>query len=434
MTLHAARPESRQPETAAGGPLTPKLVSTLRDGYTLGQFKADAVAGLTVAVVALPLSMAIAIASGATPAAGLYAAIVGGFLVSALGGSRYQIGGPAGAFIVLVAAVIARHGFEGLLLATMMAGVMLLAAGWLRLGNLIHRVPEPVIVGFTAAIAVIIFASQIRDLLGLSLAAPEPAALWPKLVALAGAASTASPAAMLLSGATVAIILGLRRIAPRAPGLLVAVVAASVAALALHLPVETIGARFGGIPSGLPLPSVPSVTTERLLTLLPDALAIAFLSGIESLLSAVVADSMGNRRHRADAELVAQGAANIGSALFGGICVTGTIARTATNVRSGAQSPVAGMLHSAFLLLFMLLAAPLAAHIPLAALAGILVVVAWNMADKADFAAITRRANLSSLILLATFAVTIFVDLMAGIAAGCGLAMAGWAWRRFVAR
>jgi SulP family sulfate permease len=431
MSKHAPTDRGPSPaRTASGGPLTPKLVSTLRDGYDAIMFRRDVASGLTVAIVALPLSMAIAIASGATPAAGLYAAIIGGFLVSALGGSRFQIGGPAGAFIVLVAAIINRHGFDGLLLATLMGGAILVLAGLLRLGGLVHKVPHAVIVGFTAAIAVIIMASQLRDLFGLTLPDKEPAAFWPKLQALAAAAPSLNLAAAALSFSVILVILGLRRVAPRLPGLLIAVALATVAAAALALPVETIGTRFGGIPGGLPMPALPEITAERLLRLLPDALAIAFLAGVESLLSAVVADSMSNRQHRANAELVAQGVANMGSALFGGLCVTGTIARTATNIRSGAASPISGMLHALFLLLFILIAAPLARHIPLAALAGVLALVAWNMADKADFAAMLARRDAGSLILLSTFLLTVFVDLMVGIAAGCGLAMLLSLWRR----
>jgi SulP family sulfate permease len=324
--------------------------------------------------------MAIAIASGVSPDRGLYAAIVGGFLVSLLGGSRFQIGGPAGAFIVLVAATVGRHGTDGLVLATGLSGLILLAMGLLRLGTFIKYVPYPVTVGFTAGIAVIIFASQLKELLGLTLPGGEPGPLLPKLAALASALPTANPAAAALAALTVGVILALRRHRPRWPALLIAVVLASLAGSGLGLPVETVGSRFGGIPQALPYPGLPPVSPERLLAVLPDALSFALLGGIESLLSAVVADSMSGRRHRSNCELAAQGVANVAAALFGGMPVTGTIARTATNVRSGARGPVAGMLHALFLLLFMLVAAPLAAHIPLAALAGVLAVVAWNMA------------------------------------------------------
>lgn len=361
---------------SADAPFAPKLLSVWREGYGLREFRKDAIAGLTVAIVALPLSMAIAIASGAAPEKGLYTAIIGGFLISAFGGSRFQIGGPAGAFIVLVAAIIERHGYDGLLLATMMAGVMMMALGAFRLGTLIKFIPQPVTIGFTAGIAVIIFASQIKDLLGLSLSAREPGALLPKLQALLGAVSTINPAAFGIALGTMAVISLVKRHRPHWPVLLIAVTLASMAAWLFALPVETIGSRFGGVPSSLPAPSLPALDLARLGALLPDALAIALLGSIESLLSAVVADSMTGRRHRSNTELVAQGMANIGAALFGGITATGTIARTATNVRAGAHGPVSGMLHAVYLLGFMLLLAPLMAKIPLAALAGLLAIVA----------------------------------------------------------
>jgi SulP family sulfate permease len=404
-----------------GALFVPKLVSVLREGYGLAAFRADAMAGLTVAIVALPLSMAIAIASGAAPERGLYTAIVGGFLISALGGSRFQVGGPAGAFIVLVAAAMARHGIDGVLLATMMAGVFLMAAGFLRLGDFIKFIPYPVTVGFTAGIAVIIFASQLKDLFGLTLAGKEPGELIAKLEALAPAFDTVNPATVGLAVLTIGLIAGLKRLRPHWPGMLVAVAAASVATWAFGLPVETIGTRFGGIPSMLPAPSLPDITLAKMQAVLPDAVAFALLGAIESLLSAVVADGMTGRRHRSNCELVAQGVANIGSALFGGICATGTIARTATNVRAGARGPLAGMLHSTFLLGFMLLAAPLAAYIPLAALAGVLTIVAWNMAEKHEFATLLRSSRGDAVVLLATFLLTIFRDLTEGIVVGFAL-------------
>ncbi|MGE4164919.1 MAG: SulP family inorganic anion transporter, partial [Xanthobacteraceae bacterium] len=339
---------------------TPKLVTILREGYGLPNLRADAIAGLTVAIVALPLSMAIAIASGATPAQGLVTAIVGGFIVSALGGSRFQIGGPAGAFIVLVASTVATHGMDGLLLATLISGVLLAVIGFLRLGTYIKFIPYPVTVGFTAGIAVIIFASQIKELLGLTLTRAEPGPLLEKIPVLWASLPTADPATIALAGATVLIIAGLKKVRPHWPGLIIAVAATTVAAALLGLSAATIGSTFGGIPGTLPLPKLPDVTLTKLQAVLPNAIAFALLGSIESLLSAVVADGMTGRRHRSNCELVAQGFANVASALFGGICVTGTIARTATNVRSGAHGPIAGMLHSAFLLLFVLIAAPLA--------------------------------------------------------------------------
>ncbi|MCT8328067.1 SulP family inorganic anion transporter [Albidovulum sediminis] len=399
---------------------TPKLLTVLREGYGLGHLRADAVAGLTVAIVALPLSMAIAIASGATPAQGLYTAIVGGFLVSALGGSRFQIGGPAGAFIVLVAATVAQHGMDGLILATFLSGLMLAAVGLLRLGTFIKFIPFPVTVGFTAGIAVIIFASQIKELLGLSLD-HEPGELIAKVTALWAARDSVAPVAVAVSAGTVGVILGLRRWRPHWPGMLIAVSLAAAATAVLNLPVATIGTRFGGIPSSLPMPALPALSFARIVEVLPAAVSFTLLGAIESLLSAVVADGMTGRRHRSNCELVAQGVANVGSALFGGFCVTGTIARTATNVRSGAHGPVSGMLHAAFLLVFMLVAAPLAAFIPLAALAGVLAVVAWNMVEKPAIAILVRSGWGEATVLTATFLLTIFRDLTEGIVVGLAL-------------
>ncbi len=399
----------------------PKLVTVLREGYGFAGLRADAMAGLTVAVVALPLSMAIAIASGTMPERGLYTAIVGGFFISALGGSRFQVGGPAGAFIVLVAACVARHGIEGTVLATFMAGLFLMAAGAFRLGIFIKFIPYPVTVGFTAGIAVIILASQLRDLFGLTLAGREPGEFMAKIEVLAEAWGTVNAASVALALLTIGGIAGLKRLRPHWPGMLLAVAAASLATFVLGLPVETIGSRFGGIPSLLPMPGLPDVSLAKIEAVLPDAVAFALLGAIESLLSAVVADGMTGRRHRPNVELVAQGVANIGAALFGGIPATGTIARTATNVRAGARGPVAGMLHSVFLLVFMLLAAPLAAYIPLAALAGVLAVVAWNMAEKHEFATLLRSSRGDAVVLLATFLLTVFRDLTEGIVVGSAL-------------
>jgi SulP family sulfate permease len=400
---------------------SPKLITVLREGYGLADFRADVIAGLTVAIVALPLSMAIAIASGVTPDRGLYTAVVGGFIVSLLGGSRFQIGGPAGAFIVLVALTAERHGVDGVILATAMAGVFLIAAGYLRLGSYIKFIPYPVTVGFTAGIAVIIFASQIKDLLGITLTTKEPGELIPKMEVLARGLHTANLSAVAVAAVSIAIIIVLKRLRPGWPGILIAVVAAGFATWALSLPVETIGTRFGGIPRELPWPAWPAFSLAKAQAVLPDAIAFALLGAIESLLSAVVADGMTGRRHRSNCELVAQGFANIASALFGGICVTGTIARTATNVRAGARGPISGMLHSVFLLLFMRIAAPLASFIPLAALAAVLVVVAWNMAEKHEFATLIRSSRGDAVVLLATFLLTIFRDLTEGILVGFAL-------------
>jgi len=409
---------SREPEQ-----FEPKLVTVLREGYRVEQLRHDLFAAITVAIVALPLSMAIAIASGVGPERGLFAAIIGGFLISALGGSRFQIGGPAGAFIVLVAATVAAQGVDGMLIATAMAGVLMAVAGLLRIGTWVRLIPHPVVVGFTAGIAVTIFASQLHDLFGLRLTG-EPAAFLPKLNALWQVAETFSGGAMLIAALSVGLILLLRRYAPKLPGLLIAVTSAAVLAGLLHLPVETIGTRFGGVPHGLPVPGLPDISWQRLLHLLPTALSFALLGAIESLLSAVVADGMTGRRHRSNSELFAQGVANVGSALFGGLCVTGTIARTATNVRAGARTPVAGMLHAVLILVVLLIAAPLVAYIPLAALAAVLVTVAWNMIERPAIAHMLRHSRGELLVLAATLVVTLLHDLMWGIIAGTVLAVA----------
>jgi SulP family sulfate permease len=320
---------------------TPKLVTVFREGYGWPDLRADAISGLTVAVVALPLSMAIAIASGASPERGLYTAIVGGLIISLIGGSRFQIGGPAGAFIGLVAGVVERHGYDGLALATIVAGLILIAIGLLRAGTYIKYIPFPVTVGFTAGIAVIIAASQIRDLLGLTIA-HEPSALLPKLSAIRDALPTAHLPTVAIAVMSVALIVVLRRLRPNWPSFLIAVSIAAIVCTVFHLDVATVHSRFGAIPRSLPIPSLPPFSLEKLQAVLPDAVAIALLGAIESLSSAVVADGMTGRRHRSNCELSAQGVANITSVLFGGICVTGTVARTATNVRAGARGARVG--------------------------------------------------------------------------------------------
>ncbi len=398
----------------------PKIVTVWREGYGLKSLRADAIAGLTVAIVALPLSMAIAIASGVGPERGLYTAIVGGFLVSALGGSRYQIGGPAGAFIVLVAACTAAIGVPGLILATLLSGLFLALAGLLKLGSYVRYIPYPVTLGFTAGIAVIIFASQITDLAGLTVA-QEPAAFLPKLDALWQARATLNPAATAIALVTITLIQGLKAIAPRLPGMLIAVATAAVLVALFHLPVETIQDRFGDLPRTPPLPQLPAITAATLQAALPWALSFTLLGAIESLLSAVVADGMSGARHRSNVELLAQGAANVGSALFGGFCTTGTIARTATNVRAGSRGPVSGLLAALFILLFMLIAAPLAGKIPLAALAGLLAVVAWNMVEKAEIWLLARTSRADSIVIAVTFLFVVFRDLTTGIVTGFAL-------------
>ncbi|HKD48372.1 MAG TPA: SulP family inorganic anion transporter [Rhizomicrobium sp.] len=407
--------------TATAHLYRPKLMTIFGEGYGPDKFRKDVLAGLTVAIVALPLSMAIAVASGVSPERGLYTSIIGGFLVSALGGSRYQIGGPAGAFIVLVAATGAKYGLEGLLLTVLLSGLMLTLIGALRLGSLIRHIPHAVTVGFTCGIAITILASQLRDLGGLTLSGAEPGPLIPKLQSLAHALPTLNPVALGVGTSSAALIFLMRRWRPAWPGMLVAVSAASVAVAVLHLKASTIGTRFGGLPHGIPVPHLLAFNPRLLWQVLPSAFSFTLLGGVESLLSAKVADSMTGRRHRSNMELVAQGIANVASAIFGGISVTGTIARTATNIRAGARSPVAGIMHAVFVLLFLLIAAPLARFIPLSSLAGVLVVVCWNMAEKKEFVRLLASWQ-GAAVLLATFLLTLVKDLTFGIVAGCVLA------------
>lgn len=399
----------------------PKTVTVLRQGYGFTALRGDVVAGLTVAIVALPLAMALAIASGTTPERGLITAVVAGFLISFLGGSRFQIGGPTGAFVVIVYGVIARHGYDGLLMATLMAGALLTVAGLLRVGTLIKYIPDPVTTGFTSGIAAVITVSQLKDVFGLS-AAHVPADFIPKLQALWDARATLNPSALAVAAASFAAILLLRKLAPKIPGFLVVTIGASVVVWALKLPVETIGSKFGGVPSTLPAPSFAFWSWAKAREVLPSAFTIAVLAGVESLLSAVVADQMTGRRHRSNIELVAQGIANIASTMVGGLPATGAIARTATNIRSGARSPLAGMLHAAFLLAFMLVLAPLAKFVPLSALAAILVVVALNMAEIHRFRLLLRTSNGDRAVLLLTFGLTVVVDLTVAIEVGMVLA------------
>lgn len=399
------------------GMFVPKLYTVLRQGYGWSDLRADAVAGLTVAVVALPLAMALAIASGTTPEKGLYTAIVAGFLISALGGSRVQIGGPTAAFIPVVFVVIQKFGFGGLILCTLLAGLMLIAAGLMRLGTLMKYMPQPVITGFTAGIAVSIFSSQVKDLLGLQMGA-VPAEFFARWAAYAKHMFTAQPAAMGLAALGLVAILALRRWKPNWPAFLIALTVCTAVCVAFALPADTIGTRFGSLPSALPDFDFPRIPFERTFELLPSSFTIAFLAGVESLLSAVVADGMIGGRHRSNGELVAQGVANVGAALFGGLPATGAIARTATNVRAGARSPVAGVLHAVFLLLFMLLLAPLMRYVPLAALAAVLLVVAWNMSEYQHFRHTMSAPKGDRLVLLLTFFLTVFFDLTVAIEAG----------------
>jgi sulfate permease, SulP family len=415
--MPSSRISAAQAEPSFAELFTPKLITVLREGYGWSDLRSDAVSGLTVAVVALPLSMAIAIASGVSPERGLYTAIAGGMIISLIGGSRFQIGGPAGAFIGLIAGVVERHGYDGLAIATIIAGLVLIAVGLLRLGSYIKYIPFPVTVGFTAGIAVIIFASQLRNLLGLTIA-HEPSALLPTLIAIRDALPTMHLPTVGITLLSLAGIVVLRRLRPAWPSFLIAVALAAVVCAVFHLDVQTVSTRFGAIPRSLPSPALPAFSIEKVQAVLPDGLAIALLGAIESLLSAVVADGMTGRRHRSNCELSAQGVANIASIVFGGICVTGTVARTATNVRAGAHGPVSGIFHCGYLLIFLVVAAPLVGFIPLASLGAVLAVVAWNMAEKEEFWSLLRSSRGDAVVLLSTFLLTIFVDLVTGIAVG----------------
>jgi sulfate permease, SulP family len=384
-------------------------------------WRGDALAGLTVAIVALPLAMALGIASGASPNQGLVTAIVAGFLISLLGGSRVQIGGPTGAFVVIVAGVIAAHGYAGLLVATLLAGFILIAAGYAGVGRLVRYIPMPVITGFTAGIAIIIASSQVGDFLGLS-TGTLPAEFIPKWAIYLKAIGSTNAYALGTGGATLAMILLLRRFAPQLPAFLIALSLASLAVALLHLPVVTVGDRFPSMPTGIPAPHLPSVSWALVQHLWPSAFTIAFLAGLESLLSATVADGMTGYSHRPGQELVAQGVANIASAIFGGMPATGAIARTATNIRAGARTPLAGMFHAGFLLIFLLAAGKLIAHVPMAALAAILLVVAWGMSEAERFKNLLRMDAGERALLLLTLGLTVLVDLSVAIGVGVTLA------------
>jgi SulP family sulfate permease len=400
--------------------LVPKLVTTLRT-YDRRQLTADLTAGVIVGIVALPLAIAFAIASGVTPERGLYTAIVAGFLISALGGSRVQIGGPTGAFIVIVYGVVQQFGYNGLAIATLMAGAMLIVLGVARLGTAIKFIPYPVITGFTSAIALIIFSSQVKDFLGLRMG-DVPAEFVEKWAAYADAIGTISPSAVVVSGTALLIILVWPKVTQRIPGAFVALIVTTAMAQLLDLPVETIGSRFGAIPASLPAPSLPDVGPAQIAALVGPAFTIALLAAIESLLSAVVADGMIGGRHRSNMELVAQGVANIASPLFGGIPATGAIARTATNVKNGGRTPVAGIAHAATLLLITLFFGRWAALIPLATLAAILVIVAYHMSEWRTFRTELRSPKSDVAVLLTTFFLTVLVDLTVAIEVGIVLA------------
>ena len=400
----------------------PAILDTLPT-TTRASLTADALSGLTVAMVAIPLSLAIAIASGADPATGLVTAIIGGFLISVFGGSHFQIGGPTGAFIVVVYGVIATHGFDGLVIATLMAGLILLVAGFLRAGSLIAYIPEAVIDGFTMGIAVIIGTSQLKDFFGLT-AEKVPADFLEKIPALWEVRETLNPEAVLVALVTMVLIVLFRRAAPRLPGLIVAVALVSLAVAVTPLDNDTIGSRFGDLPKTLPMPNFPDMSLARIEELVPSALVIAFLAGVESLLSAMVADRMTIGKHRPNAELIAQGVANLGSSLFGGLPATGAIARTATNIRAGGQTPLAGIIHALTILIVMWVAAPLAGYLAMPALAGLLILTAWNMAEPHKWRSHLAKPRADLVVLLVTFGLTVLADLTVAIGVGVSLGLA----------
>ncbi len=400
----------------------PKIITTLKT-YSRDLFLADLMAGITVAMVAIPLSLAIAIASGATPAQGLVTAIVGGFFISLLGGSRVQIGGPTGAFIVVVYSVIADHGYDGLVIATFMAGLILLVAGYFRAGRLIAHVPEAVITGFTLGIAVIIATSQLKDFLGLTID-KVPADFIEKIPVLWEARDTLNLSAMMLALVSMGLIIGFRKLAPRFPGLIFAVGITSAFAAFAMLDVDTIASRFGPLPNQLPVPVLPEFSVDRIIELIPSAFIIAFLAGIESLLSAIVADKMIDHQHRPNAELIAQGAANVASSLFGGLPATGAIARTATNVNAGGKTPVAGITHAAVIFLVLTFLAPWAGYLAMPALAALLVITAWNMAEPHKWRGYLALPRAEVFLLFLTLALTVLVDLTVAIGVGVAIGLA----------
>jgi SulP family sulfate permease len=398
----------------------PKSVLCLRN-YNLNKFSRDVIAGITVGLVALPLAMAFAIASGLTPQAGIYCAMVTGFLISLLGGSKTQIGGPTGAFVVVVAGIVAIHGIDGLFMCTMMAGVLLVVLGATGMGSAVKFIPRPVVIGFTNGIAVLIASTQIKDFFGLHVA-KVPGEFWLRMKVLGSAFPTWSWQATLLAVCTVAVMLACRIFSNRIPGPIVAMLGATLAVYLLRLPVETIGTRFGGIPSGLPHLVIPRWHASLVQGLLGPAFTVAMLGAIESLMSAVVSDRMSNDRHNPNVELIGQGVANIISPMFGGLPATGAIARTATNIRAGAQSPVAGMIHALTLLCVLIFAAPLASYIPMAALAGILMIVAYNMGEWREIPQLLKLTKTDISVWLVTFGLTVFADLTVAVEAGMILA------------
>lgn len=400
---------------------TPKLFTVFQEGYGFAEFRRDFIAGLTVAIVALPLAMALGIASGATPEQGLITAVIAGFLISLLGGSRVQIGGPTGAFVVVIFDVIQRHGYDGLLLATLLAGIILIVAGYLRAGQIIKFVPGPVITGFTAGIAVIIASTQVKDFFGLKIE-DVPADFIPKWSAYFSHFDSVNIYALAIGLGALALIISLRKFAPKVPGFLVAVLATSIVIYFYPLPLDTVGSRFPDIEGGIPFPHWPDFSLEKMKAVMPAAFTIAFLAGIEALLSATVADGMSGFSHRPNQELVAQGFANIGSSFFGGLPATGAIARTAANIRSGGRSPVAGIIHALLLLIFMYIGMDLLRYVPMAALAAILFMVAWAMSESHRFTGTLKDGGHDRIVLLLTFFLTVFVDLTVAIGVGVSLA------------
>ena len=391
-------------------------------GYSLRTLGADAVAGVTVGLVALPLAMAFAISSGMTPQAGLYCAVVTGFIISALGGSNVQIGGPTGAFVVVVSGIIAEYGIDGLFMCTMMAGILLVIMGLTGTGTAVRFIPRPVVIGFTNGIALVIASTQIKDLLGIPLPEPVPGELVPRMTLLLENAGALSVETALVGSAVLGLIVLWNRTVPGVPGYIVALVGGTAFVTVAQIPVDTIGTRFGGIPSGWPALHVPQFRPELTLTLLSPTLTVAMLGAIESLMSAVVADKMTGTRHNSNVELFAQGIANIASPLVGGLPATGAIARTATNIRSGGRTPVAGMIHAVVLLGIVLVAAPLAASIPMTVLAAILLVVAYNMGEWREIPELWHQGWTDRLVWMVTFALTVLADLTVAVEAGMILA------------
>ena len=398
----------------------PKSVLCLRD-YSLQKCSHDLVAGVTVGLVALPLAMAFSIASGLTPQAGIYCAIITGFLISLLGGSKTQIGGPTGAFVVVIAAIVAAHGVDGLFMCTMMAGVLLVIMGATSMGSAVKFIPRPVIIGFTNGIAVLIASTQIRDFFGLQID-KIPGVFWLRIATLARHFGSLNYRATALALVTVAILVVCRLVSNRIPGAIVALLVGTASVMLFKLPVETIGSRFGGIPSGLPHFAVPRFRVDLIHGLLGPAVTIAMLGSIESLMSAIVSDGMSNDRHNSNVELIGQGVANIVSPLFGGLPATGAIARTATNIRAGAQSPVAGMIHALTLLCILLFAAPLVSFVPMSVLAGILMVVSYNMGEWREIPQLLKLTKTDISVWLVTFMLTVFADLTVAVEAGMILA------------